>query len=75
MMRTSILIIALSFFIGATAFAADIAAGKQKAEQVCAACHGANGISATGDFPKLAGQYNLYLVRALKDYKSGARTR
>lgn len=59
-------------FVG-TAVAADLAAGKQKAEQVCAACHGANGVSAVADFPKLAGQYNEYLIRALKDYKSGAR--
>ena len=59
-------------FAGAAA-AADPAAGKQKADQVCAACHGANGVSAAADFPKLAGQYNEYLIRALKDYKSGAR--
>jgi cytochrome c553 len=58
--------------VSAQAYAADPAAGKEKAK-ACAACHGENGISQTPDFPKLAGQYNDYLVRALNDYKSGAR--
>jgi cytochrome c553 len=56
---------------GATA--ADVAAGKAKAKEVCAACHGENGNSPTADFPKLAGQHGDYLAKALRDYKSGAR--
>jgi cytochrome c553 len=47
-------------------------AGKQKS-QLCIACHGADGNSATADFPKLAGQNADYLVAALKQYKSGKR--
>jgi cytochrome c553 len=47
-------------------------AGKQKS-QLCIACHGADGNSATGDFPKLAGQNADYLVVALSQYKSGKR--
>jgi cytochrome c553 len=47
-------------------------AGKEKSRP-CAACHGADGNSATPDFPKLAGQHSDYLVKALKDYKSGKR--
>ena len=47
-------------------------AGKEKS-RTCAACHGADGNSATADFPRLAGQHYDYLVKALKDYKSGAR--
>ncbi|MGB9148840.1 MAG: cytochrome c, partial [Burkholderiales bacterium] len=47
-------------------------AGKQKT-QLCVACHGADGNSATGDFPKLAGQNADYLAAALKQYKSGKR--
>ena len=54
--------------------AADVAAGKDKAEKVCAACHGADGNkSLTPDYPRLAGQNVDYLVKALTDYKSGAR--
>ncbi len=58
--------------VSTAAQAGDAAAGKEKSK-VCAACHGENGLSQAPDFPKLAGQYNEYLVRALNDYKSGAR--
>ena len=67
-----VLIIAAAMVYGAAAHAGDPVAGKEKSK-VCAACHGENGVSQTPDFPKLAGQYNDYLVRALGDYKSGAR--
>lgn len=52
--------------------AGDAAAGKQKS-QACAACHGPDGNSPSALYPHLAGQYETYLLRALKDYKSGAR--
>ena len=49
-------------------------AGKAKAAQVCAACHSADGSKPTSpQYPVLAGQYDDYLVRVLKDYKSGKR--
>jgi cytochrome c553 len=49
--------------------------GKEKAAQVCAACHGAEGNKPSApDQPILAGQYYDYLVRALSDYKNGRRT-
>ncbi len=49
-------------------------AGKAKAAQVCAACHGPDGNKPTGpDFPVLAGQYPDYIKKALSDYKSGKR--
>lgn len=57
-----------------TAFAkGDVEAGRQKS-QVCQACHGPDG-NGTGDgqYPRIAGQYADYLVKALQDYKSGAR--
>ena len=56
-----------------TAAAADIEAGKKKAAEICAACHGPDGNSATGDFPRIAGQYADYLSKAMRDYKTGAR--
>lgn len=67
-----ILILAAAMALSATASAADPVAGKEKAK-ACAACHGENGVSQAPDFPKLAGQHQDYLVRALNDYKSGAR--
>jgi cytochrome c553 len=68
-----LLILALVCF-SAQAFAAgDAASGKQKS-QTCAACHGPDGNSPTGpDFPRLAGQHYDYLLKALRDYKAGAR--
>lgn len=50
----------------------DSAAGQQKS-QPCQACHGENGNSPDPNFPRLAGQYEDYLRKALHDYKSGAR--
>lgn len=55
-----------------TAHAGNAARGKEKST-TCAACHGADGNSASPDFPRLAGQYEDYLYKALRDYKSGAR--
>lgn len=52
--------------------AADIEAGKAKTA-VCAGCHGADGNSAAAIWPKLAGQNVKYLVKQLKDFKTGAR--
>jgi len=69
---TKLLVIAAALAVGAVAHAGDPAAGKEKAK-ICAACHGENGISQAPDFPKLAGQYNDYLVRAMNDYKTGVR--
>lgn len=54
------------------AHAGDPAKGKEKAT-VCGACHGPDGNSPTPDFPRLAGQQEDYLVKALSDYKSGHR--
>lgn len=50
----------------------DAEAGKA-ASATCAACHGADGNSAIPTNPKLAGQYESYLVHALKAYRSGDR--
>jgi cytochrome c553 len=44
------------------------------ATQTCVACHGADGAkTVTDDHPILAGQYEDYILQALKDYKSGKR--
>ena len=51
----------------------DATAGKAISEQTCQACHGVDGDGSNTQYPKLAGQHADYLVRALMDYKSGAR--
>ena len=52
--------------------AGDAKAGRQKALQ-CQTCHGLDGLSKLPEAPNLAGQNESYLVKALKDYRSGAR--
>ena len=53
--------------------AADLEAGKAKAQAVCAACHGANGVSVSDSIPNLAGQRSAYLENQLKAWKDGSR--
>lgn len=54
---------------------AKIAAGKLRAEQVCANCHGLDGQAGAGGnsalSPNLTAQQKLYLVAKLEDYRSG----
>ncbi len=59
--------------IAAGAQAADIEAGKAKVSAVCAACHGANGVSVSDTIPNLAGQRAAYLENQLKAFKDGSR--
>ena len=53
--------------------AADIEAGKAKAATVCAACHGATGVSVSDTIPNLAAQRAGYLEAQLKVLKDGTR--
>jgi cytochrome c553 len=73
-MRLLVALLALAL-AGAVQASGDAGKGKAKAAQVCVACHGADGAKpSTPDQPILAGQHYDYLVRALTDYKTGART-
>jgi cbb3-type cytochrome c oxidase subunit III len=47
----------------------DVNRGQAIATQVCASCHGADGNSTGGAYPKLAGQHPEYLVKQLMDFK------
>lgn len=40
---------------------------------LCASCHGADGHARQPDIPNLAGQSRVYLLKAMHDYRSGAR--
>jgi cytochrome c553 len=54
--------------------ARDYEAGKKKADEVCKACHGADGNTPlTPETPRLAGQYYDYLVHSLEAYRKGTR--
>ncbi len=54
------------------AHTAETDAGRARSSQ-CAACHGQNGIATQPDTPNLAGQNEAYLIKALKEYRSGVR--
>ncbi len=79
-MKTLLATVATATIVAVSAPASaapDLEEGRKLAEQVCAACHGMDGASEPQDgapvYPKIGGQYADYLVRALEDYKSGAR--
>jgi cytochrome c553 len=57
---------------GVAAHAADIAAGKQKAE-LCIGCHGEGGISRTENVPSLAGQLDQFIQWQLVFFRAGTR--
>ncbi len=63
---------ALSVVMTATSPAADLEAAKKKAE-LCAGCHGENGISQMEGVPSLAGQQDRFIQWQLVFFRSGAR--
>jgi len=67
------LVVAACALAGNVLAAGNAEAGKAKTV-ACGACHGADGNSLAPTFPKLAGQHESYLLKQLKDIKSGARS-
>lgn len=66
-----LLLVVLAAF-ACTSDAADIAAGKAKA-QSCVACHGEGGLSSVNNFPSLAGQPSLFIVYQLIQFRGNQR--
>ena len=64
--------LSVALMSGSFAYAADIAAGKEKAE-LCAACHGEAGISQTENIPSLAGQLDQFIQWQLVYFRAGSR--
>ncbi len=77
----SLLALSLSALISVSAFASetkapakpDLAKGAEKATQVCAACHTADGSRGSPANPILQGQHTEYLVKQLTEFKAGKR--
>jgi len=69
----SLLVAAPLIFVSGISEAGGDAANGEALAATCAACHGSDGNSTIETNPKLAGQYESYLIRALQDYRSGAR--
>jgi cytochrome c553 len=76
LMHRSALAAVLVFLVLGSGFsptdAADIAAGKEKAE-LCSGCHGENGISQMENIPSLAAQPDLFIQWQLVFFRSGTR--
>lgn len=58
--------------VATPALAGDPDAGKEKSV-TCVACHGEDGLGTNPMYPVLAGQYEDYLVHALRAYRDGSR--
>jgi cytochrome c553 len=76
------LLVACALSLGLPAVAADppaapakidLAKGQAIATQVCAACHSADGSRGSPANPIIAGQHPAYLVKQLREFKSGQR--
>lgn len=87
-MKTSLIValpaLALFFAMGSapvvatelsTDLGGDAAKGKEKAGQICQACHGldGNGIPGQPVWPKLAGQHPRYIYKQLQNFKNNER--
>ncbi len=76
-LRKSLLIITLCFFVTPVSFAGGSAeAGKVKAD-TCLGCHGVpsyTNVYPTYHVPRLGGQHAEYIIAALKGYQSGGRS-
>lgn len=58
----------------ADALSADALAGREKASAAkCFDCHGEDGLATSSGYPHLAGQHAGYLLKQLRDLRSGAR--
>jgi cytochrome c553 len=68
-MKKSILVLILYFPLAIYALG-DAALGKTKSA-ICAACHGADGVSVNVIWPNIAGQHTTYIVKQLQNFKQG----
>ena len=69
--RVALNLLAIAFLVQPL-YAADLAAGREKAE-LCSACHGENGISQIENTPSLAAQPDAFLQWQLVYFRSGTR--
>ena len=67
-----ILIVSAALLSTSSTNAADLAAGKEKAE-LCIACHGEGGISQTENIPSLAAQPDAFIQWQLVFFRAGTR--
>jgi cytochrome c553 len=63
-----------SLALAASVHAADLAAGKAMAGDVCSDCHGADG-KGDADFPAIGGMSVDKFSKAIQEYQDGTRTK
>ena len=66
--------IAACMLLAAPGYAADAAAGKKKAEEACADCHGDDG-AGDEDYPAINGMTVEKFTKAMQEYQNGTRTK
>src|ERR1700759_2075959 len=66
------LVSAIALLALSPAHAADVAAGKEKAE-LCIGCHGENGVAQMENIPSLAGQQDQFIQWQLVYFRAGSR--
>ena len=73
--RIGICVVAVAIAITSMAvtLAGNPKAAADKAETLCACCHGPDGISTNPLWPNLAGQKDQYFIKALKEYRDSIR--
>jgi cytochrome c553 len=71
---TLTIMLATSMLIAAPGYAADVAAGKAKAEEACADCHGDDG-AGDADYPAVTGMSVEKFTKAMLEYQNGTRTK
>ncbi|WFU17012.1 c-type cytochrome [Bradyrhizobium sp. CB3481] len=71
-MRMALVVLAAAIACGSSVRAADIAAGKAKAE-LCVGCHGEGGISQMENIPSLAAQPDQFIQWQLVFFRAGTR--
>lgn len=72
-MKLSLFVMLTALLFASSVMAGDVEAGKAKAA-LCAACHGATGVSMNPMWPNLAGQKEQYLAKQIKAFRDGTRT-
>ena len=70
---TAVWIAACSFALSGSVMAGGNAEAGKAMSAMCAGCHGDDGNSFVGDFPRLAGQYGDYIAKQIADFQKGHR--
>jgi len=71
----ALIVVYLTLFLSVCdAYADGIGNNAQPAYEMCATCHGLDGVSYMAKFPKLAGQRAEYILKQLEDFLHGRRT-